>query len=91
MSYNINIMALTSEIIQTLFNIIRELRTKITELKVLRVSISISHNKNIILILNYVLILKFEKFLDLSMFNNIRKKLYLFIIKLYFKLKRNIN
>ena len=89
--HNINATVLISEIIQILFNIIRELQVEIIKLKTLKISISITYNKNIILILNYVSISKFKKFPDLPMFNDIRKELCLFIIKLYFKLKRNIN
>jgi len=42
---------------------------------VLKVFISIFYDKNIILILNYVFVLKFEKFFNSPIFNNIKKSL----------------
>ena len=81
-----NDMILTFKVVQTLFNMIRELWTEIAKLKILQTSISIfSTDDN----MNLSSVLKSEKFSDSFMFNDNWKKLHLFIIKLHLKLKKN--
>ena len=81
-----NDMILISKIVQTLFNMIRELQTEIAELKVSQTSIFIfSTDDN----MNLLSVSKFEKFSDLSMFSDNWKKLCSFIMKLCLKLERN--
>ena len=81
-----NDMILILKVVQILFNMIRELQTKIVKLKVSQTATSIfSQNDN----MNLLLISKSEKFSDLSMFSDNQKKLHLFIMKLHLKLKRN--
>ncbi len=86
--YIMNLMILISEIIQTLFTIIKKFQTEIIEFKISQISISIfSQDDN----MNLLSVSKSEKFSDSFMFNNNRKKLCLFITKLYLKLERNID
>jgi len=62
-----NFTILISEIIQTLFNTIREFQTEITEFKILQIFISnfLQDNNT-----NSSFISKFEKFLNLFIFSN---------------------
>ena len=75
---------------------IRELQTEVTDLKISHMSI-LSSEKHISLLLLILLSAdsistsKSEKFSDSFMFNDMRKELWLFIIKLYLKLERNVN
>jgi len=81
-----NIMILIFKVVQTLFIMIKELWTEITELKVLQTSISIFLTDDN---MNLLSVSKSEKFSDLSIFSNNWKKLCLFITKLHLKLERN--
>ena len=81
-----NDMILILKVVQTLFNMIRELWTEIAKLKVSWTATSIfSQDDN----MNLSSVLKSEKFFNLSMFDNNQKKLHSFIMKLHLKLERN--
>ena len=73
-----NDMILIFKIIQILFNIIKELQTEITELKVLQTIIFIFFQDDN---MNLLFISKSEKFSDSFMFNDNQKQLCLFIMK----------
>ena len=83
-----NDMILIFKVVQTLFNMIRELWTEIAELKVSQTAILIFLQDDNT---NSSSVLKSEKFLNLSMFSDNQKKLHLFIMKLHLKLERNAN
>jgi len=74
------LMTLISEIVQMLFDTIKELQAEIADLKISHTSIS-SSEKCMSLLLSVsspadsILTLKFEKFSDLLMFNSTRKEL----------------
>ena len=81
-----NLMILTSEVVQTLFATIKKFQTEIVKLKISQISISIfSINDN----MNSSSVLKSEKFSDSFMFSDDRKKLHSFITKLCLKFKKN--